>query len=54
MPRPLTTELQLGNIFGTNLNALYSVILSFLTDENSRCTVGETAKAAKKCTIVTS
>ena len=52
--RPLTTELQLGNIFGTNLNAICSVILSFLTDENSRCTVGEIAKAAKKCTIVTS
>ena len=54
MPRPLTKTLRVGNIFGTNLNAIYSVILSFLTDENSRCTVGETAKAAKKCTIVTS
>lgn len=54
MPRPLTKALRVGNIFGKNLNAIYSVILSFLTDENSRCTVGETAKAAKKCTIVTS
>ena len=54
MPRPLTKALRVRSISGTNLNAICSVILSFLTDENSRCTVGEIAKAAKKCTIVTS